>query len=139
MHRYEVSKLLEVLLVRELVSRINASKSPSPHVTITLVNPGLCNTGLARDPKENSLAIRLTGALVLFLIGRTAEVGGRTLVLGAAAGEESHGEYMSDGENQEVEKWIYRDVGRKAQQKVWEQTMGVLEERSPGLAKKVGI
>lgn len=73
------------------------------------------------------------------MIGRTTEVGSRTLVLGAAAGPTSHGEYLSDGENQAVESWIYTDVGKAVQRKVFEQTMKVLELRKPGVGHAVGL
>lgn len=62
-------------------------------------------------------------------IGRSTEAGSRTLVYGACAGPGSHGEFMSDGQNQNVEPWIYTDTGRKVQQKVFEQTMRVLDGR----------
>ncbi len=63
------------------------------------------------------------------IIGRSTEVGSRTLVYGACAGPESHGAFMSDGKNQEVEAWIYSETGKKVQKKVFEQTMRVLEGR----------
>jgi hypothetical protein len=46
---------------------------------------------------------------------------------------------MSDSQNQDVERWIYGDVGKKAQKKVFEQTVNVLEKRSPGIAKSTGL
>lgn len=46
---------------------------------------------------------------------------------------------MSDGKNEEVEKWIYSDTGKKAQVKVFEQTMEVLEARRPGIGADSGL
>ena len=60
-------------------------------------------------------------------------------MIGTTAGKESHGEFMSDGANQEIEGWIYGDLGKKAQKKVWEQTVEILEERKPGVLKGVGL
>lgn len=57
----------------------------------------------------------------------------------ASAGPESHGEYTSDSEIQKVEEWIYSDMGKRAQKKVFEQTMKVLETRKPGLGKEVSV
>ncbi|KAJ9495856.1 hypothetical protein H2202_008650 [Exophiala xenobiotica] len=124
--RYNVSKLMEVLFVRELVARLNESQPSPPPVIITLVNPGLCRSALDRDM---SPVLRWVGFVMRALIGRSTEVGSRTLVYGACAGPESHGEFMSDGKNQEVEAWIYSDTGKKVQKKVFEQTMKVLDGR----------
>ncbi|KAI1626043.1 hypothetical protein EDD37DRAFT_626225 [Exophiala viscosa] len=125
MDRYNVSKLIEVLFVRELVDRMKAT-SPEPPVVITLVNPGLCRSNL--DRSMNVVAQWLLYGFRL-IAGRSTEVGSRTLVYGACTGPESHGEFMSDGQNQNVEPWIYTETGNKAQRKVFEQTMRVLDER----------
>ncbi|EXJ82356.1 hypothetical protein A1O3_06169 [Capronia epimyces CBS 606.96] len=147
--RYNVSKLLEVLFVRELVARLNTaatnhststsapttSTSTSP-VVITLVNPGLCVSQLDRDlPRPLQLVL----GLLRLLVGRSTEVGSRTFVHAASAGPASHGQFMSDGQNQDVESWIYSDTGRQVQKKVFDQTLKVLETRRPGLAESVGL
>ncbi|KAJ9618363.1 hypothetical protein, variant [Exophiala oligosperma] len=125
--RYNVSKLLEVLFIREFVSRLSHSQpSSQPPVVITLVNPGLCRSSLDRD---QHFLVRMTTDVLRFIVGRATEVGSRTLVHGACAGPESHGMFMSDGKNQDVEPWIYTDQGKKVQKKVFEQTMKVLDER----------
>ena len=129
---------MEILLVRELVSRTSVSNPGSPSVVINLVNPGLCVSTLATR-NEKPLAIRIINSIIYGLIGRTTEVGSRTLVLGATAGPASHGEYMADGYNQDAESWIYTDVGRRAQKKVFEQTMKVLEIRKPGIGDMMGL
>jgi hypothetical protein len=46
---------------------------------------------------------------------------------------------MSDGSNQKVEAWIYTDMGKKAQVKVFEQTMKILEQRKPGIGAAAGL
>lgn len=138
MRRYPISKLLEVLFVRELVARLRAqtpSDALSP-VTITLVNPGLCKSSLMREAGGLNLAVMFVAN---FLLARSTEVGARTLVHGACAGPESHGEFMSDGENQEVEKWIYSETGKKVQAKVFEQTLKVLESRKKGISQGIGL
>lgn len=129
---------MEILLVREIVSRISTSDSGSPSVVINLVNPGLCVSTLATR-NEKPRAARIIESILYALISRTTEVGARTLVLGASAGPTSHGEYMADGYNQNVEPWIYTDVGKRAQKKVFEQTMKVLEARKPGIGATIGL
>ncbi|TVY18547.1 Short chain dehydrogenase sol3 [Lachnellula arida] len=135
---YEISKLMQILFVRELVSRIKAENPSSPSVIINLVNPGLCVSTLATR-NEKPLAARIIESIIYKIIGRTTEVGSRTLVLGASAGPTSHGEYMSDGQNQDVESWIYTDVGNRAQKKVFGQTIKVLESRKPGVGYAVEL
>lgn len=138
-NRYNVSKLLEVLFVREFVSRISDAKSSSrvpPPVIIDMVNPGFCISSLDRDQNR---VVQIITFIARRLIGRSTEQGSRTLVYGACAGPASHGEFMSDGQNQEVERWIYSDVGKRAQKKVFDQTMKALEARSPGVGKAVGV
>lgn len=132
MDRYNASKALEVLFVRELVSRLGNDTS----VVITLVNPGLCRSALDRN---GSALQRYLLAGFRYTVGRSTEVGSRTLVHGATAGPSSHGEFMSDGVNQPVAEWIRTDLGKKAQLKVFEQTMKVLESRKPGIGKSVGL
>lgn len=87
-----MSKLLEVFYCRELAKR--SQESGKPFVIINYVNPGLCHSQLARDA-----GIGL--AIFKFFFARTTEVGSRTLVAAAAAGQDSHGQYQSDSRNSE--------------------------------------
>ncbi|EXJ84857.1 hypothetical protein A1O3_05532 [Capronia epimyces CBS 606.96] len=133
---YCISKLIEVLFIRELVNQLDPSQSSTPPVIIDLVNPGMSYSSFARDA---SLPVRIVDRIVHWIAARSTEVGSRTLVHGASAQPDSHGEYMSDGQNQAVEKWIYGEVGSRAQRKVFEQTMKVLETRNPGIGKAAGL
>lgn len=122
--------------MRELVARLAKAQNSGPNpVIINLVNPGLCESNIDRTGKSPGLVIRLLRPILF----RTTEVGGRAMVLGASASDESQGEFMSDGNRQAVEWWIEEDVGRRAQQKVFEQTMVILEERKPGVAAAAGL
>ncbi|PYH92583.1 short-chain dehydrogenase/reductase [Aspergillus ellipticus CBS 707.79] len=128
--RYQATKLIEVLFTRELVARL---KSPStPPVIINLVNPGLCTSTLDRRGLQPPMVMRI----MRWILDRTTEVGGRTFVLAASAPVSSHGEFQSDGANQDVESWIYTDVGIRAQKKVFDQTLEILEMRKPGIARE---
>lgn len=83
------------------------------------------------------------GPAVYFLAGlkwimaRSTEVGSRTLVAGACAGEASHGKYMADSANQEPAGWISTVEGVKLQRRVYEQTLDVLEKIEPGISRNV--
>ena len=125
---------MEVLFVRELVSRMD-SKTP-PAVTITLVNPSMCVSSIGRN---GSAFAQAAASIVMFVVARSAAVGARTYVYGANPGPQSHGMFMSDGKNQDVEAWIYSEMGKKAQAKVFEQTMRILEQRKPGVGRGVGL
>ncbi|RWA06759.1 hypothetical protein EKO27_g8351 [Xylaria grammica] len=121
--RYQDSKLLQVLILRELVSRLQGEESGALSVTINAVNPGLCTTNLQRG--DTSFATRLLQKLLY----RTAEVGARTLVHAACAGSETYGKYLTDQKIASVEPWIYTDVGAQVQLKAYNQTMKILAER----------
>lgn len=66
------------------------SDSKEPAVTLNFLNPGLCQTAIVATAS-------FMFYLLLKLVGRTSEVGGRTLVAAASAGPETHRQYMNDG------------------------------------------
>jgi len=114
--------------VRELV--IHTTKPP----IIDTVNPGLCQSELTRDASGIVKAVII---IMKALMARTTEVGARTLVAGATAGDECHGQYMSDCAYQPVAKWIDTPKGLAVQKKVFEQTMAELEKIVPGISKNL--
>jgi hypothetical protein len=164
---YCATKLIQVLFIRGLVARLKQQQqkkkvkthtSPSPpptgptsepeaepevepevqappRVIINLVTPGFCSTSFGSDGKPFPLLVRI----IRGILDRTVEVGSRTLVLAASAPATSHGEFQADGKNQDVEVWIYGDVGRRVQGKVFEQTVRVLETRYPGVMRGFGL
>lgn len=113
--------------MRELVK--HTEKVP----VITLVNPGFCKSELGRDGAPFLAAIKF----LRYLLARSTEVGSRTLLAGACAGESSHGMYMSDCKNQNVAPWIETEEGARVQKKVYEQTLGILERIEPGIGKNI--
>ncbi|KAI1118994.1 NAD(P)-binding protein [Nemania sp. NC0429] len=133
--RYQDSKLLQVLLQREIVKRLANAKAGVPPVVFNLVSPGLCVTNIDRKEGRYTLGVRVIHKLFY----RTAEVGARTLVHGAYAGPESHGEYLVDQKPVKTEAWILTPMGERAQLKTYEQTMVILEKRKPGITAEAGI
>ena len=89
--RYAVTKLMEILVVRELADRID--QSTKPKVIVNCLTPGACHSDFDRNMKGFDAFIFI---VVKALLARTTEVGSRTLVAAAAAGQESHGKYMAD-------------------------------------------
>lgn len=106
-----------------------------PPVALNLVSPGLCATNIDRKEGKYSLGVRIIHKLFY----RTAEVGARNLVHGTYAGPESHGEYLVDQKPAKTEAWILTPTGEKAQLKVYEQTMAILEKRKPGITIEAGL
>lgn len=123
--RYFTSKLLEVLAVREIAPKITNEK-----IVFNMLNPGWCHSQLMREAPWVAF-------IMLYLVGRTTEVGSRTLVAAAAAGDESHGAYMSDGKvnNGYLSPFVKSDEGRQAQKKVWPELKEILEGIVPGVTR----
>ncbi|KAH7903221.1 short-chain dehydrogenase [Hygrophoropsis aurantiaca] len=124
--RYNLSKLLQVLFVRELAAHL---PSPTPVAASTL-HPGLCHSAIDRD---------ITGFLKYFLIvlksfsARSTEMGSRTLVHPAVAPDERsrHGKYLSSCEVMEYSDWVLSDEGKETAKRVWAETIEVLTKIDP--------
>ncbi|KAI9669688.1 MAG: hypothetical protein M1831_007384 [Alyxoria varia] len=136
MQRYPLSKLLEILVVREFAVRYPAESYP---VTVNCSNPGLCHSELTRDAPWALEVFK-------FLLARKTEVGSRTSVNAAAEVDAakgprgvkstpgwSHGKYLSDCRDGEVEDWIDSEEGKKWQKRVWEELNRRLESAQPGV------
>jgi hypothetical protein len=67
-------------------------------VVINNVNPGLCVTTLNRHVKQE---VRDQIDAMKAALGRTPEMGSRTLLHGAVGGKETHGKYLSECETKE--------------------------------------
>jgi len=121
--RYEVSKLLEVFVVREMAARRPTETYP---VTINTVNPGLCQSELSR---EGGLAV----SILKFLLARSTEKGSRTLVHAAGAGAETHGQYLDMCRVSETATLVRSKDGEQAQHRVWGELVEKLEKIQPGV------
>jgi NAD(P)-dependent dehydrogenase (short-subunit alcohol dehydrogenase family) len=97
--RYYLTKLMQLQLTRELASRVSASMQPgSDRVTINTTNPSFVATDIMRE--VSGVGKKLLGGLK-WAMARTPEVGGRTLVLAAYGGRDTHGGYLDDGKKSE--------------------------------------
>ncbi|PWN19837.1 short-chain dehydrogenase/reductase [Microstroma glucosiphilum] len=131
LNRYMVSKLMEVLIVRELAPSL--SESP---VILNVLNPGLCYSGLSYQEGDDGVILKLAkAAFFIIAAARTTEVGSRTLVASAAAGRESHGKYMYDGlvGDEHLGSWVRSDEGTLVGRRAWEELSEILEKVSPGV------
>lgn len=130
--RYNTSKLIELLTVRELAPLVNRERQGK--IILNTLTPGLCYSDLSRHATFFfSLLVRIGK----FLIGRSSEVGSRTLVSAAIAGEETHGKYMADCVVWHPSKWVTSKEGASAQKKVYAELMGILERIHPGISQNI--
>jgi retinol dehydrogenase-12 len=133
-NRYPTSKLVQILAIRALVADMSKSPHASEPVIVNTVNPGLCHSSLSRS---------MTGIqgwifwLVRQVIARKTEVGSRALVYGAAAGKESHGEYMSICVVAPPSAFVRSEEGAEMQERVYGELLKILEEIQPGITKNI--
>ncbi|KAF3810854.1 Retinol dehydrogenase 14 [Colletotrichum gloeosporioides] len=120
--RYPATKLLQILVTRELAARLEGSG-----VVVNMLQPGMCHSELTREDGWTTSMLKL-------VLARSTEVGSRTLVAAASTGIESHGIYMRDGEidNEALSPFVRSGDGATAQEKVWEELSRILEDISPG-------
>ena len=85
--RYGITKLLELLYVREL-----ANQQRHPEVVINTTNPGMCYSQLTRE--KGWIATLVAG--MQFVLARSTEEGSRTTVHAASAGMETRGKYLDN-------------------------------------------
>ena len=126
--RYPVSKLMQVLLVREMTTTFATKDYP---VIINCVNPGFCHSQLTRSFQS----IAYVGKIIMR--ARSTEVGSRTLVHAAGAGQETHGEYLSNCDIALVGNFVRTREGREVQSLVWKEVLERLEGIQPGISKLV--
>jgi retinol dehydrogenase-12 len=130
--RYNVSKLLEILAVRELAPAITASGKPA--VILNTLSPGFCHSELMRHA---TFPLSFSVWIGKKLIGRSTEMGSRILVHAAQAGEESHGQYIADCKVKEPSRWVRSERGVEVQKRVWAELRGVLEEIENGVTENI--
>ncbi|KAF6845089.1 short-chain dehydrogenase [Colletotrichum musicola] len=130
--RYNTTKLMQVVLARQMA--IAADASGKGRVQITTLNPGLCATALFRNvPFPLTLVVKVG----LKLLARSAEVGSRTIMSAAFAGEEAHGRYMSDCVVVKFPKLMQGEDGEHMQTRVWDETVELLNGVDPGLSRNL--
>ncbi|OAL25423.1 hypothetical protein AYO20_10457 [Fonsecaea nubica] len=125
--RYPTSKLLEVLVIRQIAPKLAGSG-----VILNYLNPGLCHSELGR---EGSIILEV----MKFFLARSTEVGSRTLVAAAEAGMESHGKYMSDGKVDDgaLSSFVRSQDGDAAAKKVWDELSDILDKIQPGITQNI--
>ncbi|KAJ4351740.1 uncharacterized protein N0V89_007083 [Didymosphaeria variabile] len=87
--RYALTKLVQHYAIRELAALCPVERTG---VTINVIAPGLCSTGLGHDTSTKTRA--MVGVLRA-AFARTAEQGSRTILHGVVAERDSHGKMLS--------------------------------------------
>jgi retinol dehydrogenase-12 len=127
--RYNVSKMIELLVLRELASEMNKSQKDGD-VVVSIINPGFVDTAIMRHAGKG---FQFFIAGLKRLAARTAEEGGRTLVFAAYGGKETHGRYLDDCTVGKVSPYVVSEVGAQTQKKLWEELTEKLERIEPGV------
>lgn len=124
--RYNVSKLLEVLVCREIAREHSAEQLG---VTLNFVNPGWCHSELMREVTNPFVR------LLKMIMCRTTEVGSRTLVHAGLQGVETHGKFMSDSKIAHCAPLVEGPEGPEVQRRVWTEIAEQLNQIEPGITK----
>ncbi|RSM10955.1 hypothetical protein CEP52_003197 [Fusarium oligoseptatum] len=104
------------------------------HIVINCLHPGFCGTQLFRRfPFPFNLIFKLFTAL----FARTAEMGSRTLLVAAFAGDDTHGRFMFDAKLHEPPQIMQGDEGEKLTQRVWDELVEILEGIVPGVTNNI--
>ncbi|KAI0147233.1 NAD(P)-binding protein [Xylariaceae sp. FL1272] len=117
MDRYNITKLLNVLWMRELSARANGN------IVINAVNPGFCKSSLHRNHPG--------GASFANMIGWTAAQGGYCLTNAAIQHPESKGAYISEQAVKSPSAFVLSGEGKQAQAKIWDETVKLLAREAP--------
>ncbi len=103
-------------------------------VVLNNVSPGMCKTALSR---EASGIQWLVFSLMKLAVARTAEMGSRALLAGATGGEETHGQYMSEGVPAKGSPLVQSEEGSEVGKKVYEELLVILENIWPGVTSNI--
>ncbi|TPX59390.1 hypothetical protein CcCBS67573_g09092 [Chytriomyces confervae] len=127
--RYNVTKLMQVLLARELAKSVDSDK-----VILNFLNPSLCHSNLTSTAKGFASFVVES---FKYLIGRSTEVGSRTLVHALTIGKESHGQYLSSCKVEEPAPFVLSAEGAIVQKRLWDELSEILESARPGILSNI--
>jgi retinol dehydrogenase-12 len=110
------------------------NKSQKPAVILNTLTPGFCHSELLRHA---TFPLNLLGWIGKKLIGRTTEMGSRTLLAAACAGTESHGTYMTNCKVGEVSAWVRSPKGMETEERVYKELLGIMEGIEKGITRNI--
>ncbi|KAH6877194.1 hypothetical protein B0T10DRAFT_448061 [Thelonectria olida] len=124
-HQYGRSKGLLLYFARELAARVSAT-ADLHKVTINSADPGSAWT-----PLTNPNQAKLIPRLIMNFGARDPQICATALVNGVSVSADAHGKIMQDFDTAPYPPFMVRESGRKAQQRVWEETRRELESKVP--------
>lgn len=83
--------------------------------------------------RHASLSLSVAARIGKILLGRSTEVGSRTLFAAAVAGEESHGKYMADCKVAQPSAFVRSEQGVEAGSRVYMELLAILDKIEPGI------
>ncbi|KAF2726843.1 retinol dehydrogenase 12 [Polyplosphaeria fusca] len=133
MNRYPNSKLLLQYATREIAAR--SPLTPDSNVLVNNMTPGVCKSDLVRD--KIPLIVQAIMAVVLGVLARTTEVGGRTLTdaVRPDLGKETHGEFLMDCKVFPAGPNVETATGKELAKRCNAEIFARLEHISPGVTK----
>jgi retinol dehydrogenase 12 len=134
--RYNTSKLLVMLCVRELATIISSAEKHAgkPLVVVNAAAPGFAKTELFRTEYENWSFGRRA---FYNAAGRSSEEASRALVHGVSAGRVSHGQYLSECTVKQTSSFVRSTLGGQTQTRVWDELIAKLEKIYPGITELI--
>lgn len=127
--RYQVSKLLDLLITREIGEQLDHSSHPEDKsIKVNCPNPGLCHSELGREAGLQLKVMKL-------LLARTTEYGARNFVWAALAEQKDNGLYVTDCQFSEPSDLVLSSDGGRGQKNVWKELMDIFAKQAPAAAK----
>ncbi|KAK0489457.1 hypothetical protein IW261DRAFT_417208 [Armillaria novae-zelandiae] len=131
-HRYQDTKLLNILFARALQGHIPSS----PAITVNSVTPGFCYSDIGSGvPAEEAERLQKMREELAF----TTEEGSRQLVYAAVGSldkeEKLRGKYIHLSEVVEESDFVISEDGKIVQDKVWEEMLEILGKVDPKVSE----
>lgn len=133
--RYFLSKLVVILCARKLATtstRMNhSSQDQRTAVIVNCPSPGWCKMAWCRQDDGG-----FWGRNMLRLIGRSPEVGARTLTSAIVAGSDTHGQYVSECRVKPASVFVRSRQGERLQREIWAELVDIIRGISPEAASE---
>ncbi|KAI9899709.1 hypothetical protein N3K66_006170 [Trichothecium roseum] len=138
--RYANTKLVSLMIMRELVKRTDGKTTAVPRVIINMPEPGFTKTELMRESTW-PWYVKATLAVSNVVLARSSEMASRNYVwaASAAAGPGSHGLYVEDCKLSTPAPLADTEEGRRLQVKVFDELAEILERIQPGILARNGL
>ncbi|EPQ57033.1 NAD P-binding protein [Gloeophyllum trabeum ATCC 11539] len=140
---YVTSKLLNVLFVRAL----NARLPPASPLIVTAIDPGYCDSELRHEAEDYPPPSVEHNGERIELVTITSEEGSRQILYGAlgppgavedpSAVDKIKGGYVSWNEIVEPSDFVLSDAGKESGDRIWDETVQVLNKVTPKVGKIV--